>query len=159
VRTAVDERARALDRLLERAASHYRLEHRPPHERLRELLFGDEPWLVVCALHEIAELDLQELRAAVVPHLRSTSPLVRETALRALVRLDTPAAVLEHCEVLADDPEDNVARAVEHYAALARRALPPDTSAPDAAGAAVDGALPPTSSSAQSAARRETADA
>jgi ATP/ADP translocase/HEAT repeat protein len=113
-RTTARERASALDRLLERGAQFYKLEHKSPEERLRDLLAGDEPWLVVCALHEVGEQSLIDLKPVVEPHLRSNAPIVRETALRALARLQ-PDGLEQWCDELAADPDKIVQRAVRHY--------------------------------------------
>jgi HEAT repeat protein/MFS family permease len=113
-RTSVEERARALDRLLERGAQFYKLEHQAPHERLRQLLTGDEPWLVVCALHEVGELTLGDLLPQVRPHLQATAPIIRETALWAMSRLE-PDGLADVCAQLASDPDKSVVRAVRHF--------------------------------------------
>jgi HEAT repeat protein len=155
VRTNGRERATALDRLLERGAQFYSLEHKPLQERLCDLLAGDEPWLVVCALHEVGERGLIDLKPQLIPHLRSSAPVVRETALRALTRLRCPE-LPQWCEELADDPDRMVQRAVRYTrSVLGLDRAPPADTASEASGEAST----PSSAPSESASLRATADA
>jgi ATP/ADP translocase/HEAT repeat protein len=110
-RTHPGQVSASLARLLAHGAQFYELVHKSPEERLCDLLRGDEPWLIVCAIDEVGRRGLVNLLDEVEPHLHHGSALVRETALFALGRLK-PEKLPSWCEALGNDAETLVQRAV-----------------------------------------------
>lgn len=68
----------------------------------------ESEWVVAGALHAAARLSLASCRAGARRSLRHPSPVVRETALFALSRLEDRGGCLEACSSLAEDPDETV---------------------------------------------------
>jgi AAA family ATP:ADP antiporter len=74
------------ERLIERAVAAFGIEAKQPDEALRIILEAGDTWLRACALHEIGDRRLRELRGLVEPLAEDREPLLRETAQWALER-------------------------------------------------------------------------
>jgi AAA family ATP:ADP antiporter len=85
------------------------------HQRLGEIIAGPDgrlnPWTKACALYAVGRLSAIELSETVVTALSAQDPLVRETAVWTLFKLD-PAGYHSHISKLRHDPSPQVARAV-----------------------------------------------
>jgi hypothetical protein len=114
--------ARGLVRVVERGQELYVLERATAQARLAELLKDRDPWLVVCALHAVAELGLQDAKDAVVGHLASPYPLVREAALVALSVLVPPATLRVEAQAKETDSDAAVRRLAGRLAQAAAAA-------------------------------------
>ncbi|HEY1098619.1 MAG TPA: hypothetical protein VGF99_06810, partial [Myxococcota bacterium] len=86
---------------------------------LSTFLRGDDAWLIVCALQLCAELGLHAEADVVTAHLQHASPIVRETALRALLVLVPPAVFADHARGVVDDSDAVVARSARRLLAAA----------------------------------------
>ncbi len=75
------------DARLRAGAQLFKLERQDVEHWLKELMGGPDPWLRVCALHEIAERRLTALLPDIAQRLRDEDPVVRETAVRTLTLL------------------------------------------------------------------------
>jgi AAA family ATP:ADP antiporter len=84
-------------------------------QRLREIITGPSgqfsPWTRACALHAASHLADPELKQCVISSLTAPEPLVRESAIWALSRLDRAQARIQ-CQTLSHDPNPVVIRAI-----------------------------------------------
>ena len=108
-------------RALQESASLYKVERKAPHEWIAEFIAGRDPWLVVVALHVVAELGLSQLKDAAKEHVRHADPVVRETAARTLAVLLPSAEFVALCAPLAEDTDQSVRRYAGWLVAEARK--------------------------------------
>lgn len=98
--------------ILEQLRSSFPQTSQTRNERLQAIVVGPDawltPWLKASALNAIARLPAPELAEAVLPLLASSEPLIRETAIWTLNRLDSAQYELDLVKLLGD-PDSQVA--------------------------------------------------
>lgn len=110
-------------RVLEHGTELYTLARKSPEAWLEGYLNSRDPWLVVVALHVAAELKAAGFMAVAETHLKHADAVVRETALRTLSVLASPADLLRHCAAFEGERDRTVVRTLEWVKAGATRVL------------------------------------
>lgn len=101
-----------LDQLLSQLTPHFPQQSHSTETRLQEIVTGPErwltPWIKAAALDAIVRLPALALSNIVVPLLSSPDPVIWETALLTLHRLN-PTQVEDYLGKMADDPNPQIA--------------------------------------------------
>lgn len=97
---------------LARLVEHFPQERKSRHDRLREILGRSQQWTTAwtrtCALFTVGQIGIREFHDAVVNCLSDADPVVRETAVWALGRLN-PDDLVQRLNPLRRDPDRRVA--------------------------------------------------
>lgn len=108
---------------LQRLRGHFPQPSLSREQRLQDIIRRSDadttPWTKACALYTAAIYSATSCTAAAVTALAATDPVVRETAIWTLARLN-PAVYAQHARQLDDDHSPHVTRALKQLELMAQ---------------------------------------